>query len=159
MSVFSGIRGFFSRHKNKFIVGGIIITGSVILTKYAQRRLREWQEKETREFLERNRKQNHFESIGRTCNQTISNLSGALYEVILNVANTDDIIETLKTNPENKLLLWNDLKVWIKFHFIYQLKHFLTGVGVYKIWYYNLFNGNVGCYIEDTNVYNWRVYI
>lgn len=113
MSVFSRMREFFLRHRNKFIVGGIIITGSIILTKYTQQRLREWQEKETREFLERNRKQNHFESIGRTCNQTISNLSGALYEMILKVVRTDEIIEKLKTNPENKLLLWNDLKVCI----------------------------------------------
>ncbi|XP_018564710.1 peroxisomal biogenesis factor 3 [Anoplophora glabripennis] len=113
MSVFSRIRGFFSRHRNKFIVGGIIITGSILLTKYAQQRLREWQEKETIEFLERNRKQNHFESISRTCDQTISNLSGALYEVIFKAINTDEIIEMLKTNPENKLSLWNDLKILV----------------------------------------------
>ncbi|KAJ8910851.1 hypothetical protein NQ315_015587 [Exocentrus adspersus] len=111
MTVFSKIRGFLYRHKNKFIVSGVIITGSILLSKYIQQRIREWQEKETREFLERSRKQNHFESINRTCNQTISNLSGALYDVIFKTVNTDAIIDSLKNSPENKLELWNDLKV------------------------------------------------
>ncbi|KAJ8964101.1 hypothetical protein NQ314_005126 [Rhamnusium bicolor] len=111
MTVFSKIRGFFSRHRNKFIVGGIIFTGSILLTKYAQQRLKEWQERETREFFDRNRKQNHFESIGRTCNQTILNLSAALVEVIFKTVNTDEIIENLKMNPENKLEMWNNLKI------------------------------------------------
>lgn len=115
MSVFSRIRGFFSRHRNKFIVGGVIITGSIFLTRYAQQKLKDWQEKETKEFLERTRKQHHFESIGRTCNQTILNLSSALFDVIFQTIDTEDIINTLKTNPENKMELWNELKVELEY--------------------------------------------
>nr|CAH7761828.1 unnamed protein product [Callosobruchus chinensis] len=111
MSTFSKIRGFFSRHKNKFIVSGALLVGSVLLSKYAQQRLKEWQEKETTEFIERNRKLNHFESIARTSNQTIANLSRALYEVISKYFNTGDIVESIKKNPEAKVELWNKLKI------------------------------------------------
>nr|CAI5867811.1 unnamed protein product [Callosobruchus analis] len=111
MSTFSKIRGFFSRHKNKFIVSGALFVGSMLLTKYATQRLKEWQEKETTEFIERNRKLNHFESIARTSNQTIANLSGALYEVISKHFNTGDIVENIKKNPEAKIELWNKLKI------------------------------------------------
>jgi peroxin-3 len=113
MSVFSKVRNFFSRHRNKFIVGGVIIGGSIFLTRYAQQKLKEWQEKETLEFLERNRKHQHFESIGRTCNQTILNLSAALNETVTRNITTEELIDQLKTNPENKLALWNELKILV----------------------------------------------
>lgn len=111
MSVFSKVKDFFVRNKNKFILGGVVTIGSLYFLKYAQQRLKQWQEKEALEFLERNRKQNHFESIDRTCNQTILNLSTTLIDVIFKKVNTDDVIEALKSNPENKLELWNTLKV------------------------------------------------
>lgn len=113
MSVVSKLQRFLIRHKNKFLFGGTIIIGSIFITKLAQQKLVQWQEKETKEFLERNRKQTHFESIGQTCNQTISNLSSALTLLVTKIVNTDHIIEELKTNPSNKLVLWNELKVKI----------------------------------------------
>lgn len=111
MSVVSKFKGFLFRHKNKFFVGGALIAGSVLITKYAQKKLIQWQETETKEFLERNRKQSHFESIGRTCNQTISNLSSTLTKIVINMINTDQIIEELKKQPSDKVRLWNELKV------------------------------------------------
>lgn len=110
MSVFSKIKGFLNRHRNKFILGSVLITGSVFFTRYAHKRLREWHEKEAMEFIERNRKQGHFESINRTCNQTVVNLSSSLLEKVYETVNTDQIIETLKRNPDNKLELWLKLK-------------------------------------------------
>lgn len=111
MSVVSKLKGFLIRHKTKFLFGGSVIVGSIFLTKFAQKKLVQWQEKETKEFLERNRKQTHFESISQTCNQTISNLSSTLTLLVTKIVNTDHIIEELKNNPSNKLLLWNELKV------------------------------------------------
>lgn len=112
MSVVSKVKDFFSRHRNKFIIGGVIITSSILLTKYAQQKLKEFQEKQAVEFLERHRKLNHFESLGRTCNSTILNLSSTLMDVVYKTVNTDEIIEALKKNPDNKVQIWNDLKVW-----------------------------------------------
>lgn len=111
MSVISKFKDYLTRHKTKILVGGAIIAGSIFLTKIAQQKLIQWQEKETKEFLERNRKQSHFESLGRTCNQTISNLSSALTLLVIKVINTDDIIIELKNNPNDKVKLWNELKI------------------------------------------------
>ncbi|KAG5858713.1 hypothetical protein JTB14_023995 [Gonioctena quinquepunctata] len=113
MSLVSKFRSFLWRHKNKFIFGGVLITGSVLLTKYAQQRLKEWQEKETVEFFDRSRKSSHFESIGRTCTETVSNLSVSLLDVIREAVNTDALIESLRSSPENKLEIWNTLKVMV----------------------------------------------
>lgn len=111
MALFSKFKDFLTKHKNKFFVGGVIVAGSIFLTKFAQRKVIEWQEKETKEFLERNRKHAHFESLGRTCNQTISNLSPTLTILIINNINTIQIIDELKNNPSDKVKLWNELKV------------------------------------------------
>ncbi|XP_056647930.1 peroxisomal biogenesis factor 3 [Diorhabda sublineata] len=113
MSVLSRIQGFASRHKNKFLIGGAFISGSIILTKYAQYKFKEWQEKETSEFFDRNRKQNHFESIGRTTNQTLSNFSVSLLDLISEIINTDEVIENIKANPDKKVELWNSLKLLV----------------------------------------------
>lgn len=115
MSVFSKFRGFLYRHRNKFLIGGIVVTGSVLLTRYAQQRLREWQEREAREFIERARKQQHFESTERTCNQTILNFANHLHDSVSRVANASDIVEELRANPENKVELWERLKVSAKY--------------------------------------------
>lgn len=111
MSVFSKIGGFLRRNRNRFFVGGIIVTGSILLTRYAQQKLREWQRNETKEFFERTRKQQHFESTERTCNQTILSLVGALNEALSKAINTEDIVAELRNNPENKIELWEKLKV------------------------------------------------
>ncbi|GJQ79702.1 hypothetical protein Trydic_g5849 [Trypoxylus dichotomus] len=113
MTVISKLRDFFYRHRNKFLVSGIIITGTIFLTRYAQQRLREWQEREAKEILERTRKEQHFESIERTCNETILNISNALKEAVAKIIDTDSIVTELRTNPENKVELWNDLKVLV----------------------------------------------
>jgi len=113
MNVFSKIGGFLNRHRNKFFVGGVVITGSILLTRYAQQRLREWQQNEAKEFFERTRKQQHFESTERTCNQTILNLVAALNESLAKTINTDGIIAELRNNPDNKVELWDRLKVLV----------------------------------------------
>lgn len=110
MSVFSKIRNFLNRNRTKFVVGGVLITSSVLLMRYAQQKLREWQEREAREFFERTRRQQHFESTERTCNQTILNLMATLNEAA-RIVNTEEVVEELRKKPENKVELWEKLKV------------------------------------------------
>ncbi|KAG6456059.1 peroxisomal biogenesis factor 3 [Manduca sexta] len=111
--MFSSIKNFLHRHKKKFIVTGVVVGGIYILTNYAQRKLREWQEKEAKKFFEMTRKKQHFESTERTCNQTILSLSKIVSESILSLLNTEEIVQKLQENPENKLALWEQLKVMI----------------------------------------------
>uniref|UniRef100_A0A1B6J9X2 Peroxisomal biogenesis factor 3 n=1 Tax=Homalodisca liturata TaxID=320908 RepID=A0A1B6J9X2_9HEMI len=101
------------RHKKKIIFIGIVVGGAVLGSRYAQRRLIEWQEKETKEFLERTRKQHYFESTEKTCNQTIIFLSSTLREKISNCVNCDEILNKLRQGASNKVELWEELKVLV----------------------------------------------
>lgn len=111
--MFSSIRNFLHRHRRKFIVTGAVFGGLYLLTSYAQKKLREWQEREAKKFFEMTRKKQHFESTERTCNQTILSLSKIVSESILAVLNTEEIVQKLQDNPENKLELWEQLKIMI----------------------------------------------
>lgn len=113
MSVFSKIKNFLYRNRTKFIVSGTLIASSVLLMRYAQQKLRDWQEKEAREFFERTRRQQHFESTERTCNQTILNLMATLNETLTKAVNTEEVVEELRKKPENKVELWERLKLLV----------------------------------------------
>ncbi|KAB0792468.1 hypothetical protein PPYR_14427 [Photinus pyralis] len=114
MGVFSKLGAFLNRHRNKFFVGGVLVSGSILLTRYAQHRLQEWQQNEAKEFFERTRKQQHYESTERTCNQTILNLINPLSESLMKAtADIDEILAELRVNPANKLELWERLKVLV----------------------------------------------
>lgn len=80
-------------------------------TRYAQKKLREWQERETKEFLERTRRQQHFESTERTCNQTILSLMRTVREAIVKVLNTEELVMKLRSDPADKVPIWEELKI------------------------------------------------
>ncbi|CAG4959980.1 unnamed protein product [Colias eurytheme] len=111
--MFSSIKNFLHRHRRKFIVTGAVFGSIYFLLSYAQKKLREWQEKEAKKFFEMTRKKQHFESTERTCNQTILSLSKIVSENILSILNTEEIVQKLHDNPENKLALWEQMKVMI----------------------------------------------
>lgn len=102
---------FFKRHKRKFIFGGILVGGGVYLYRYLQVKVKEIQEKEASECMAHARKQHHFDSNQRTCNMTVLSMVSTLREALLQKFNTEQITEELKNNPENKLQLWEDLKI------------------------------------------------
>lgn len=108
--MFSRLRNFVSRNKKKFIVGGVVIAGAGIAFRYAQRRLIEYQEQQVKEFLEKARRLQHFESTEKTCDQAITGLMPGLCEAILKMLDTDSLLAELRTNTERKLELWEELK-------------------------------------------------
>lgn len=109
--MFSKISDFLNRHRRKLIVSGVVVGGVALATRYAQRKLREWQERETTEFLERTRRQQHFESTERTCNQTALSLAPSVHEAIARTLDTEDLLVQLRTGPSDKVLLWEELKI------------------------------------------------
>uniref|UniRef100_A0A0A9X500 Peroxisomal biogenesis factor 3 n=1 Tax=Lygus hesperus TaxID=30085 RepID=A0A0A9X500_LYGHE len=111
--MFSKLRGFISRHRRKFIVGGIVVGGAVLATTYAQRKLLEWQEKEAQEFFERIQRESHFKSTERNCNQTICSLSETLKDTILKLIDTEEVLRKIRAGEGNKIELWDDLKVLV----------------------------------------------
>lgn len=108
--MFSRLRNFVSRNKRKFIVSGIVIAGTGLALRYAQRRLREYQEKQVKEFLEKTRRLQHFESTEKTCDQAIFGLMPGLCDAIVKELDTDAILVELRTNTDRKLELWEELK-------------------------------------------------
>ncbi|KAG7309195.1 hypothetical protein JYU34_005122 [Plutella xylostella] len=111
--MFSSMKDFLYRHRRKFFVTGAVVGGVYFLTNYAQKKLREWQEKEAKKFFEMTRKKQHFESTERTCNQTIITLSKIVSESILSTLNTEELVQQLQENPENKVALWEQMKIMI----------------------------------------------
>uniref|UniRef100_A0A182QC91 Peroxisomal biogenesis factor 3 n=1 Tax=Anopheles farauti TaxID=69004 RepID=A0A182QC91_9DIPT len=107
----SRIKDFLYRHRRKFITTGVVIGGSVFLLKWLQYKLRELHERQAKEIGEKLKRMQHYESTDRTCNQTILGLAPALSEKIFQTLSTDDILAKLRTNPENKLELWDQLRI------------------------------------------------
>lgn len=107
----SRMKNFLSNNRRGLAIGGLVIGGSVLAVRYAQRKLHEYQLDQAKSFLEKTRQTQHFEATERTCNQAITNLAPILCEEILTILNTDDILAQLRTKPENKAELWNELKL------------------------------------------------
>lgn len=105
------IRNFFSRHRRKFVVTGLVLGSGVFLIKIIQYKLREFQERQAKEIAERFKRMQHYESTERTCNQTIVGLAPTVSEKALRNLGTAEILEKLRSNPDNKLELWEELKI------------------------------------------------
>ncbi|XP_061785259.1 peroxisomal biogenesis factor 3 [Nerophis lumbriciformis] len=109
--MFSSVWNFVKRHKRKFIVTGAVVGGVYFLSKYAQSKIRELQEKEATEYIAQARRQFHFESNQRTCNMTVVSMLPPLREAIINQLNSESLTAILKTRPANKVDIWEDLKI------------------------------------------------
>lgn len=107
----SRIRNFAERHHRKFLIAGVLVGGGVLLKRYVEQKLLEWQEREMNQLLDRSRKQQHFESTERTCNMTITSVLPQLQTAIGKTLDSDSITLLLKQKAPNKKELWEQLKV------------------------------------------------
>ena len=105
------LRDFLGRHRRKFVVTGVLVGGTYIVLKYAQKKLIEMQERQAREFMEKTRRMQHFESTEKTCNQVIIGMGAEMIQAILKECSTDQLLEQLRENPTNKLELWEEMKI------------------------------------------------
>lgn len=105
------ITRFINCHKRKFVVTGLVIGGTFLSLQYIKRKFIELQNQKSQQFLEHSRRMQHYESTERTCNQAIVGISTKLCDQIIKILNTNNILEELKNQPENKVELWNELKV------------------------------------------------
>ncbi|XP_050454446.1 peroxisomal biogenesis factor 3 [Cataglyphis hispanica] len=109
--MFSSIWRFLKRHKRKFVAGSIIISSVIFLTRYTQRKLREWQDNEIRMLMEKTKKRQYYESIEKTCNQMILSLAANLRNSVIKENDTETIINQLRDGTANKIASWNQLKI------------------------------------------------
>lgn len=90
---------------------GALIGGVYILGKYAQKKIKEMQEREAAEYIAQARRQYHFESNQRTCNMTVLSMLPTLRDAIMQPLNSESLTALLKSRPSNKLEIWEDLKI------------------------------------------------
>lgn len=109
--MFSSAWNFVKRHRRKFIFAGAVVGGVYFLGKYAQKKMREIQEREASEYIAQARRQFHFESNQRTCNMTVLSMLPTLREAIIHQLNSESLTALLRTKPTNKLEIWEDLKI------------------------------------------------
>ncbi|XP_014284959.1 peroxisomal biogenesis factor 3 [Halyomorpha halys] len=109
--MFSRLKNFICRHRRKFIVTGVVLGGTIFAINYVQRKFLEWQEKEAREFFRKAKKEQHFKTTERTCNQTIFSLSKTLKESIFQSLNSDVILQKIREGESSRVPLWEELKV------------------------------------------------
>ncbi|KAI8126572.1 Peroxisomal biogenesis factor 3 [Lucilia cuprina] len=107
----SRLRDFLTRHRRKFVVTGVVVGGTYLALKYAQKKLLDMQERQAREFMEKSRRMQHFESTEKTCNQVIIGMGAELMQAILKECSTDELLQQLRENPPNKLELWEEMKI------------------------------------------------
>lgn len=109
--MFSSIWRFLKHHRRKFVAGSIIISSVIFLTRYTQRKLREWQDNEIRMLMEKTKKRQYYESIEKTCNQMILSLAANLRNSVIKENDTETIINQLRDGTANKIASWNQLKI------------------------------------------------
>lgn len=102
---------FIKRHKKKLVFAGVVVIGGRYLYQYMKKRLKDFQDREAAECLKDARRQHHFDSNQRTCNMTVLSMLPTLREKLLELLNTEALTEQLKSNPANKLQLWEEIKV------------------------------------------------
>uniref|UniRef100_A0A3B5QDL3 Peroxisomal biogenesis factor 3 n=1 Tax=Xiphophorus maculatus TaxID=8083 RepID=A0A3B5QDL3_XIPMA len=93
--MFSSVWNFIKRHKKKFIFTGAVVGGVYLLGKYAQKKIKEVQEKEASEYIAQARRQFHFESNQRTCNMTVLSMLPPLREAIVTQLNSESFTRTV----------------------------------------------------------------
>ncbi|MEE6475539.1 hypothetical protein FKM82_010792 [Ascaphus truei] len=102
---------FLKRHKRKFLVAGALTGVVYLLGKYAQKKIKDIQERDAAEYIAQARRQYHFESNQRTCNMTVLSMLPALREALMQQLNSESLTSLLKNRPTNKLEIWEDLKI------------------------------------------------
>lgn len=109
--MFSSSWGFLKRHKRKFVIGSIIVSSVIFLTRYTQRKLQEWQDNEIRMLMEKTKKRQYYENIEKTCNQMTLSLAATLRNSVIKENDTETIINQLRDGTANKIASWNQLKM------------------------------------------------
>lgn len=109
--MFSRVRDFLYRHRRKFVIGGAIIGGVALISRYAERKLLEWHDQQTRILMEKQKKRQHYDNTHRTANVTIMSLSSSMKEAISLELDADALLQAVREQPQHKQSIWDQLKI------------------------------------------------
>ncbi|XP_064468927.1 peroxisomal biogenesis factor 3-like [Ornithodoros turicata] len=111
--MFSKLSGFVRQHKKKILFGGGFIAGAYLLNHFLRRKLDEWHNQQTQSYLDHLKHQHHFEGILQTSDSTILSLLPKIREPLLQILETESLLEKLKARPHNRLEIWEEMKARI----------------------------------------------
>lgn len=108
--MYDSVKKFVTRHKRKLIISGALFCSTAYVVYTIKKKIAERKEKETLEYLERCRRQQHYEATENTSNRMISESVKQLHaKYFLINLRIEDIIDKLK--KKNDLALWEEMKV------------------------------------------------
>ncbi|XP_058801565.1 peroxisomal biogenesis factor 3 [Phymastichus coffea] len=148
--MFRRVRNFFYNHRRKFLFGGVFFGTLILLARYARGKVRESQEKEVNELLERTRRRQHFENTERTCNEIMQTLSSNLRNAVTKCLDCEKIVNELREGTADKISAWNTLKVLAISRtatIIYSYTMFVITLRIH-------FNVLGGCMLKDSKISN-----
>lgn len=93
------------------MIGGTVIGGVVLLSRYAERKLLEWHDHQTRTLMEKQKKRQHYDNTHRTANVTVMSLSGSMKEAISFELDADALLQAVREQPQHKQSIWEQLKI------------------------------------------------
>ncbi|CAD5112147.1 DgyrCDS1386 [Dimorphilus gyrociliatus] len=109
--MFGSIWNFCKRHRRKFFFTGILVGGSYAAFRFVYSKYMKSRKEESEKMMEKVRKKHLFESNQKTCDLTVHSLIPTLRNVLNNILDCEGILEKLKSKTDNKVALWEELKV------------------------------------------------
>lgn len=110
--MYDSVKKFVSRHKRKLIISGALVCSTAYVVYTLKKKFAEKKEKENREYLERYRRQQHFEATENTSDRMITEFVKQLYvKYFSKHLRIEDIIDKLK--KKNDLKLWEEMRVCV----------------------------------------------
>jgi len=111
MSILFTAWDFFKKHKGKIAIASGVVA-SLYANKYLTSIEQSWHQNSARSFTtEAYKKEYHFEDTIQKCNLTVLNLSPKILKSLDGYFKIEDILEELKAGSQNKLFLWQELKI------------------------------------------------
>jgi len=110
--MYDSVKKFVSRHRRKLIISGALFCGTAYVVYTVKKKFAEKKEKESREYLERCRRQQHYEATENTSDRMIAEFLKQLYVKYFSTnLRVEDIIEKLK--KQNDLALWEQMRTCV----------------------------------------------
>ncbi|XP_014242616.1 peroxisomal biogenesis factor 3 [Cimex lectularius] len=105
-----------SQHKHVIVGGTVIVSSAFFAIRFAQKRLLEWQDNRTKEYITRLAKEQHFTSTEKTCHQIIASLGESLKINVDKLLDAEKLLSKLRSGTGNKFELWSELKITVFTH-------------------------------------------
>lgn len=110
--MYDSVKKFVSRHKRKLIISGALFCSTAYVVYTIKKKIAEKKEKESREHLERYRRQQHYEATESTSDRIVAEFVKSIHiNYFSKHLRIEDIIEKLKRQKD--LALWDEMRICV----------------------------------------------